>query len=74
MKFTYTGESRRVFVTVRTLEGRTLDAIPGEVYDLSEAPNNSFVLVKTKQKAPESPVAPATPDPATETPEPATEQ
>jgi hypothetical protein len=59
MQFTFNGDEARVYLDV---EGKTLRAVPGESYDLAEAPDSRFVAA--------SPVtAPPAPEVEIDTPE-----
>ena len=65
-KFTYNGEAVKVYVDFADGD-HTLEAVPGSVYDLPEAPDANFVAsgkatpapVEAPQSAPEAPVEPS---------------
>ena len=62
-QYKYTGFYTTVYTGVAGPDGGTLEAVPGQTYNLDTAPDSFWVSVNGSQKAPEAPVADAAPEP-----------
>ena len=62
-QYKYTGFYTTVYTGVAGPDGGTLEAVPGQTYNLDTAPDSFWVSVNGSQKATEAPVADATPEP-----------
>jgi len=63
-QYKFTGYYKTVYTDTVDADGKTLVAVPGQTYNLNVAPDVFWVAVSSPKNAPEAPVEPSTPEPA----------